>query len=458
MLDRNGVLFILLQFGSRFANSFLVTAARYELLEAGGIFQFAGAQVATSVARMIVSQVAGLLTDNFALKQMYVASEACNLALAVAMYACGHESGRMLFVLNIGLGLLFAFSQPVTKSMPPAVTSVREDLAIINGWDLTCDKVGRYLAPFAYAVVSSSYGFSSAVLLSCVLYTMLTLLRSCVTVLEPPARQQKSGSRNVRQRLRGLLQQIADGVMSLRRDSVLRLLILNTLVTNVFLYPLNSVHFPVLFKQIAEAGQADQSAVDGFLRRAMSVLDIKKKDMWRNYSALVSLGGVVGPFLSNALIYGLESYSSTQKSCRLWVGINFGLAGQIVTMAVLGLIVLFSGALGSGLLVFNLVGAWILTISVNNIVTTYFNSISQERLQQNERGRFIANIMTVFTLGSSLGTLLFGWVLSVTGEDLTGPVNLLVCGLLIKVVLLVLLRRAGGGSFSQAGAAHPHAE
>ena len=58
-----------------------------------------------------------------------------------------------------GLGLLFAFSQPVTKSMPPAVTPDREDsssfllsfrlpylgtwhqdLAVINGWDLTCDK------------------------------------------------------------------------------------------------------------------------------------------------------------------------------------------------------------------------------------------------------------------------------------------------------------------------------
>ena len=144
------------------------------------------------------------------------------------MFACGHESGGVLFILNIGssatcsldclellltstnrsaritsgLGLLFAFSQPVTKSMPPAVTpshedsphalcascrgaSLSKDLAVINGWDLTCDKatvlscdirrlsqktcafqVGRYLAPFAYAVVSSSYGFSFAVLLS----------------------------------------------------------------------------------------------------------------------------------------------------------------------------------------------------------------------------------------------------------------------------------------------------
>ncbi|CAE7425639.1 ssp2 [Symbiodinium natans] len=445
-----------MRFGSRFANSFLVTAARYELLEAGGIFKFAGAQVATSLARMVVSQIAGLLTDNFALKQMYVATEACNLVLALAMFACGHESGSMLFVLNIGLGLLYAFSQPVTKSMPPAVTPSREDLAVINGWDLTCDKVGRYLAPFAYAVISSSHGFSFAVFLSCLLYGTLALLRACVTVIEPPREPSKMGSKaTVGQKLGRLVQQILDGVMSLRRDPVLRLLILNTLVTNVFLYPLNSVHFPVLFKRVAEAGLED-SVVDGLLQRSMSLLDIKKKDMWRNYSALVSLGGVVGPFLSNVMIFLLESYSASHKSCRLWVGINFGVAGQVATMALLAAIVSLSGRLGSGLLVFNLVSAWVLTISVNNIVTTYFNSISQERLQQNERGRFIANIMTMFTLGSSCGTLLFGWVLSVTSDDIAGSVNLLLCGLLIKVILLVLLRNAGQGSFS--GSAHPHAE
>ncbi|CAE7911439.1 ssp2 [Symbiodinium necroappetens] len=456
MLGRNAVLFIALQFGSRFANSFLVTAARYELLEAGSVMQFAGAQVATSLARMVVSQIAGLLTDNFALKKMYVATEACNLVLALAMLVCGHASGSVLFILNIGLGLLYSFSQPVTKSMPPAVTPSREDLAVINGWDLTCDKVGRYLAPFAYAMASSSHGFDFAVLLSCFLYGILAVLRTCVVVVEPPREPSKMGSKaTVRDKLGRLFQQVADGVMSLRRDSVLRLLILNTLVTNVFLYPLNSVHFPVLFKRVAEAG-GEHSAVDGLLQGAMSFLNIKKKDMWRNYSALVSLGGVVGPFLSNALIYVLESYSTSHNCCRLWVGINFGLAGQVAAMALLALMLSFSGSLGTGLLVFNLVSAWVVTISVNNIVTTYFNSISQERLQQNERGRFIANIMTVFTLGSSLGTLIFGWVLSATADDVTGPVNLLFCGLLIKMVLLVLLRRAGQGSFS--GSVRPHAE
>eukprot|EP00435_Cladocopium_sp_Y103_P058559 s842_g20.t1 len=452
MLDRNALLFIALQFGSRFANSFLVTAARYELLEAAGIFQFAGAQVATNVARMLVAQVAGLLTDNFALKRMYVASEALNLVLAVAMFACGQHHSRMLFALNVGLGLLFAFSQPVTKSMPPAVAASREDLAIINGWDLTCDKIGRYLAPFAYAVVSSSYGFKVAVFLSCLLYSLLAVLRTLVRVEEPPSRKQASNGEarpTVGQKLRGLLQQIVDGVTSLKRDRVLQLLIINTLVTNVFLYPLNSVHFPVLFKQVAErADQLDLSVFDYMLQKVMFALDIKKKDMWRNYNALVSLGGVAGPFLSNALIYMLEAYSTNHKACQLWVGVNFGITSQIATMALLAMVVMLSGNLGAGSLVFNLVGAWILMIAVNNIVTTYFNSISQERLQHKERGRFIANIMTIFNLGSICGSLLFGWVLSAYDNSVTGSVSLLICGLVIKSVLLVLLRKEGNGTFA----------
>ncbi|CAK9006701.1 Phosphoglycerate kinase [Durusdinium trenchii] len=481
MLDRNALLFIGLQFGSRFANSFLVTAARYELLEAGGIFQFAGAQVATNVARMLVSQVAGLLTDNFALKRMYVASEALNLVLAVAMLACGQHHSRMLFALNIGLGLLFAFSQPVTKSMPPAVAAAREDLAIINGWDLTCDKIGRYLAPFAYAVVSSSHGFNFAVLLSCLMYALMSVLRMMVTVLEPASRREtKNGASQptVAQKLGGLLQQVVDGVTSLRRDKVLQLLIINTLVTNVFLYPLNSVHFPVLFKQVAERekSELDRTVVDDLLHQVMLALDIKRKDMWRNYNALVSLGGVAGPFLSNAMIYMLESYSTNHKVCQLWVGVNFGIVGQISTMALLAGMVLLSSSFGSGSLVFNLasalkhlvspqldgflvaskVGAWIVTISVNNIVTTYFNSISQERLQQKERGRFIANIMTIFNLGSICGSLLFGWVLSAHENSVTGSVNLLLCGLMIKIILLVLLRREGKGTFS--GGSRPHSD
>lgn len=452
MVEFNASLFIILQFGSRFANSFLVTAARYELLEAGGVARFAWAQVATNLAKMVAQQIAGLLTDNFPLKRMYVATEACNLVVAIAMYIFGLH-GDMLFALNICLGLLFSFSQPVTKSMPPAVTAKAEDLAIINGWDLTCDKIGRYLAPMAYAMVSSSHGFRVATLLSCFLYAVLALARSFVKVEEPPGRGEPPEGKarsTVAAKLKGLGKQIVDGVMSLRNDSVLRLLILNTLVTNVFLYPLNSVHFPVLFKHSTELGEQDTSTIGLLLQNIMDLMGIKKKKMWMNYTALVSLGGVVGPFLSIAMTNAIETYSKQQQQCRLWAGVNFGVAGQLVTTVTLAIIIFFSGSLGSGMLVFLLVLTWVLTIAVNNIVTTYFNSISQQRLQRNERGRYIANIITIFTLGSSWGTMLFGWVLSGDqgSQGVAGSVNLLIFGFLIKCVLLVMLRSEGKGSFA----------
>ena len=71
------------------------------------------------------------------------------------------------------------------------------------------------------------------------------------------------------------------------------------------------------------------------------------------------------------------TYTNILTGC-IEVGVNCGLLGQIVTMAVLASIVSLSDRLSSGFLVLSLLLAWLVTISVNNIVTTYFNSISQE--------------------------------------------------------------------------------
>eukprot|EP00933_Yihiella_yeosuensis_P078702 TRINITY_DN9048_c0_g1_i1.p1 TRINITY_DN9048_c0_g1~~TRINITY_DN9048_c0_g1_i1.p1 ORF type:complete len:461 (+),score=63.86 TRINITY_DN9048_c0_g1_i1:73-1455(+) len=440
MLDGNAFLFIALQFGSRFANSFLVTAARYELLEEGGVAEFAGAQVVTNVARIVVSQIAGVLTDNFALKRLYVATEVVNLCLAVTMLVLGHGHTSVLFMLNVGLGLVFSFSQPVSKSMPPAVAA-GEDLALINGWDLTCDKVGRYLAPMAYALLASRTGFRFAVLLSTGFYACLALLRFCVQVNdEAVPKKERDSSITVFQTLAKFVGQVKEGLLSLKRDRVLRLLILNTLLTQVFLYPVNQIGFPVLFKQLTESGEVDSSVFGSILTSALQLLGIQKKKAWMNYTALVSLGGVVGPFLSNLMMYAIEAYSHRHKDRNhLKVGVTFGMLGQILTTVLLAMILSASLALGVGLLACALVALWTAVIAVNNVVTSYFNSISQERLQRNERGRYIANLMTIFNLGGSAGALLFGWVMSGTERSISGPVNLLLFGLAIKVILLALV-------------------
>eukprot|EP00438_Fugacium_kawagutii_P030277 Skav225207 [mRNA] locus=scaffold1041:112601:115255:- [translate_table: standard] len=89
-----------------------------------------------------VSQVAGLLTDNFALKRMYVASEALNLVLAVAMFVCGQHHSRMLFALNVGwersVWAYFSLSlSPSPSPCPPLwrrrVRSARPNSAWVGG-------------------------------------------------------------------------------------------------------------------------------------------------------------------------------------------------------------------------------------------------------------------------------------------------------------------------------------
>merc|ERR1712224_21010 len=96
-------------------------------------------------------------------------------------------------------------------------------------------------------------------------------------------------------------------------------------------------------------------------------------------------------------------------------GVRIAAFAQIVTAVVLGLVIYVSETLEPGMLVLSLVLVWLAIIAANNTFTTYFNSISQQRLEANERGRYISNIITIFTLGNAAGTLLFGWATSTAG-------------------------------------------
>lgn len=449
MVAGNAILFIMLQFASRFLNSFLVTAARYELLEVGSVQNFANAQVATSIGRMFLSQVAGLLTDSIPLKRLYVGVEGCNVIVAALLLAPVGSAPMRLFAVNVGLGLVFAFSQPVTKSMPPAVAQA-DDLAIVNSWDLTCDKVARYLAPIVYTVVSSLLSFRSAVCLAIGLYMVATLLRAMVTVGERPVYSSKDQDLKretsfALSRITSVFRKLWDGVLSLRSDRTLGLLILNTMVTNVFIYPLSSVLFPVIFKNVPQESPEVQSFFSKMLARLMEALSIKKSKAWQNYTALVSFGGVFGPMLSSVITYRLEAYFKKTPTLRTWMGVNMGIAGQMIAGLLLALVLFWCTTMDTGLLVLALFLCWVITLAVNNVFTTYFNSFQQQQLSRDIRGRFIANIMTLFTLGNSIGTMLFGRVLdgSDAQQATRGAMALLIAGLGLKAALVVALHLGG---------------
>mmetsp|Transcript_29434 Transcript_29434/g.80487 ORF Transcript_29434/g.80487 Transcript_29434/m.80487 type:complete len:461 (+) Transcript_29434:110-1492(+) len=448
MLGSNAVVFIAAQFGSRFANSFLTTAVRYELLELGGVTKFASAQVANQVSRVFMQQLSGVLTDSYSLKRLYVTGEAMNLLLVVMLLPSMLGASTVLFVVNVGLGLTQAFSQPIAKSLPPAVASP-EDLAIVNSWDLTGDKIGRNLAPMAFTMVSSTLGFQVALMLSLVTYIALVGLKLILRVEDRPAVPMPAkdaaalASPSTVRRLLGVFQQVWDGMMSLKSDRLIGLLILNTLATNMVIYPLGSVVFPVIFKAVpVGAIEQEGSVASRFILSLQSSMGIQKKKAWMNYAALVSLGGVFGPFLSTILVYWIKAMSAKRPELVNWIGLNCGIIGQVVTIVPLIFMLHFIQSFTAGMRICLMFIVWSAMNAMNNVTTIYFNAHTQQRLSRSERGRFIANILTLFALANSVGLLLYGWALSSDRpeEQIATSTKILSCALIVRIIILILLR------------------
>lgn len=450
MSGANAAVFIAAQFGSRFANSFLTTAVRYELLEIGGVAKFASAQVATQVARCFMQQVAGVLTDNYSAKKLYVAGEAINLLFVIALIPSMYGTGASLLAVNVGLGLVQAFSQPVAKSLPPAVVGP-DDLAIVNSWDLTGDKIGRNLAPMVFTVVSSTLGFHSAIAIAFALCLSLVALKQMLKVADRPVAESRTSvdvRASIPRRLLAVFYQVWEGILTLKSDFTIGLLILNTLITNMLVYPLGTIVFPVIFKAIPEGTiELEGSTVSKMILALQDMAGIHKAKAWMNYAALVSLGGVIGPVLSSAIVYQIRALAAKSPEKVNWIGLSCGLMGQIATMLPLILVLSFLQSFSAGTRILLLFIVWGAMTALNNVTTIYFNAHTQHRLSRSERGRFIANILTLFTLANSVGSLMYGWALASGGldEQIAWSTRILLLALLVRLGIVAAIRADTAG-------------
>ena len=131
-----------------------------------------------------------------------------------------------------------------------------------------------------------------------------------------------------------------------------------------------------------------------------------------NYVALVSLGAAVGPFFSSAIVYGVKTVSSRYLGYENWIGLNFGMLGQTVSVMVLAGTLLTIQSFSAGMRIFMMFLVWGALNAFNNVFTIYFNAHTLHRLGRHERGRFIANILTLFTMANSIGSMMYGWALA----------------------------------------------
>merc|ERR1712061_140646 len=110
------------------------------------------------------------------------------------------------------------------------------------------------------------------------------------------------------------------------------------------------------------------------------------------------MGGVIGPFFSNVVVYWIKGVSAKHPERANWNGLNCGIIGQLVSLLPLVGVFHVLHYLTAGMRIFLMFVIWGAMTAMNNVTTIYFNAHTQQRLSRTERGRFIANILTLFTL------------------------------------------------------------
>ncbi|KAF4663226.1 hypothetical protein FOL47_005851, partial [Perkinsus chesapeaki] len=405
VISPNARRFVFAQFLSRCAHTFITTAVRYETLDLVGPRRYAHSQIWQNLTRTLSAQTAGVITDNAPPKKVYVLTDFFCAIMVLTIWTSSQNLLQFLAVANIALGVVMAFSGPVGKSLPPLVVRSRSELPMVNSFELTGDKIGRYLTPFAVGFFMMYFGFSMAVYSSVVFYLLVVIVKSSVQVDESSHSKRSDSSRP------GLLTQLIEGVKSLG-DPRLGVLVLNTLITNVFVYPFQTAAVPVILRQMDPVN-------------------------WKSLTSLVSLGGVVGPILSNA--------SAFLFSSDTFAGLVSGLTAQIVTGMLSVFCVLIYPLFPTGTAYAVLLSIlWVLVIAANNQFTIFFNSLQQMVLPANQRGKFIANLLAVFTMGNAAGLWVFGQAISSPDHLQTNVCWVLALSVLLRMIIggVVLYRKS----------------
>ena len=354
---RNSTIFVVSQSSARFLVNTVLSAVRYQTLHSSTSAVFSSLQSMQSLLRMVMSQVGGLIADSnhrlLVFRYAEVVFAVCVIPILVTFSA---ESEVLLAYTSALLGVILALAPPVSKAMTPDAVDNPEELVMVNSWELTSEKILRYLSPVAAAFALTWFGFRSTLVISFAMLFLLAALKSTIQFKPLKVTRERVGSR------------LIDGASSLLRHDM-RLLVANTMITNLVVYPFYSVKLPILLK--SQGGD------------------------WKELSALVNAAGAIGPVLSQVWLQSDFMPKAIPAALRV------SEKAQILSAILLVICVLLN--------VNSYIHAVCLALSTatTNTLTVLFNSQAQQVLPGDLRGRFLANLMSLANLAGAIGALLY---------------------------------------------------
>ncbi|USG64476.1 MFS transporter [Brevibacillus ruminantium] len=403
--NRNFVLFVTRESISLSGTLFLnVSLALYTLAATGSAASFASVLALGIIPQLVLGPFAGTLVDRADKRRLLMWLDSGRGLLLLLFFLVSSFMPVRLEMIYV-IVLLFAagdiFVAPASLTLLQRIVR-KQDLTHANALDTTVVETVRVLAPFAGTVVYSWAGLHAVFLVGGIL---CCLCGAAAALIRVEAQRTAGVSSTILQDMRSSLQPFT-------RDARIRSLVINGMLTHLFLFPFILVGFPYMIKQLFLGSDTDFGLVEsmmtaGSLCSLAAVMFLQKR-----YSLSANIGiGILGMLLFVCPLLFLQNEALAS------------LLGQSPW-----LVVAFFG--GIGFLLFFSFGTY----------GVFFRTFYQQTVDSSMLGRFVSVMAMLFSISRFFGFALYGRLFD--SDDLLVPVVILGIGMVLKLLVHLPFLRA----------------
>ncbi|GED68324.1 MFS transporter [Brevibacillus reuszeri] len=396
--NRNFVLFLIRESLSLSGTIFLnISLALYILALTGSATQFASVLSLAIIPHLILGPLAGVIVDRMNKRTLILILESgrafCLFMLFVSSLLSPIQA-EVLYICVILFSACDVFAAPAYVTLMPSIVK-KEELNDANALDTTIVETVRVLAPFLGTVVYSQYGISTVFLIHAVL-CLFSVAATCLIVIPQAIKKDVAST---------ILHDMKTGLQSFTQDKRIFSLVLNGMLTHLFLFPFVLLGFPFLIKQVFLGSDLDFGLVESL----------------QTAGSLCSITGVM----------------LLQKRYTLPVNIGIGIIGLIVFVCPLLFLVhpgFFQTLQHQPLLVVGYFGAVsFLLFFAFGTYGVFFRTFYQQTIDSIMLGRFVSVMAMLFAISRFAGFHLYGKLFD--SYPLLYPIVILGIGMMLKLLM-----------------------
>lgn len=376
-----------------------ISLALYTLSLTGSAGKFASVLAIGIIPHLLLGTFAGVLVDRMNKRNLLLILDVIRGSYLLILFTYSLFEPINLFLIYVTV-IVFAacdlFVAPAFGTMLQSIVA-KDDLMNANALDTTIVESVRVLAPLLGTLVYSTWGLGTVLLVNVCTTFLSAIATGMIRVKEAIPLNHNTT----------ILQDARKGLQVFVRNPRISSLVLNGILTHIFLFPFVMVGFPYMIKQIFMGSDVDFGIVESAQMAGALCSILLVAFFMKRYSISANIGlGIIGMIAAVFPLFLLKL-----PLFMLWMH-------ELPTLVV----VYFSGV---SFLLFLMFGAY----------GVFFRTFYQQTVETALLGRFLSVMAMLFAIGRFAGFHLFGFLFDFA--ELLYPIMILGIGMILKLIVHV---------------------